>query len=139
MTTGLDTFDASLQKTNEILSEIENKFGWQNHRHQSYAALRAVLIALRDRLTVEDAVRFGAQLPMLIRGFYYEQWDPTKAPIKMNKEQFILHVIDNFGFPISASYDEFISFVLKTLLKHLGKGEEEKLRNLLPKELTDLV
>jgi uncharacterized protein (DUF2267 family) len=31
-----------------------------------------VLHALRDRLTVEEASDLAAQLPMLIRGLYYE-------------------------------------------------------------------
>jgi len=41
-------------------------------RHHADVALSAVLHALRDRLTVSEAAQLGAQLPMLVRGFYYE-------------------------------------------------------------------
>lgn len=78
---GFAEFDTTIQKTNELLKEIETAFSWpENRRNQSYAALRAVLHALRDRLPVEETVQLGTQLPMLIRGMYYEGWDPSKVP-----------------------------------------------------------
>ena len=43
-------------------------------RHLAYVALRATLHALRDRLGPENAVHLAAQLPMLLRGLYYEGW-----------------------------------------------------------------
>ena len=43
-------------------------------KHRAYRLLRATLHALRDRLTAHEAVQFGAQLPMFIRGFYYDGW-----------------------------------------------------------------
>jgi len=36
--------------------------------------LGAVLHALRDRLQIGLAVHLGAQLPLLVRGLYYDQW-----------------------------------------------------------------
>jgi uncharacterized protein (DUF2267 family) len=51
-------------------------------RNQSYSALRAVLHALRDRLTVAETAHLSAQLPMLIRGIYFKGWDPTKVPVR---------------------------------------------------------
>ena len=54
---------------------------WENE-HKAYLALRTVLHTLRDRLSVEEAVQLGAQLPMLIRGFYYEGWTLKQKPTK---------------------------------------------------------
>jgi uncharacterized protein (DUF2267 family) len=60
--TGFASFSATVDKTNQVLREIEEAFGWpKERRKQSYAALRAVLHALRDRLTVDEAAQFGAQ------------------------------------------------------------------------------
>ena len=87
--TGLDVFATTVQKTNSWLNDLMQIAGFQD-RHKAYLALRAALHALRDRLTVEEVAQFGAQLPMLIRGFYYEGWDPTGKPPKVrDKEQFL--------------------------------------------------
>ena len=47
-----------------------------------YGVLRAWLHTLRDRLTVEAAVHFSAQLPDLIRGVFFAGWDPNAVPQK---------------------------------------------------------
>jgi uncharacterized protein (DUF2267 family) len=90
-TTGLEVFDTTLQKTNEWLDEIMNGLALED-RHTAYAALRGTLHALRDRLRLEEAVHLGAQLPMLVRGFYYEGWRPVRELIKMHREEFLLRV-----------------------------------------------
>ena len=69
--TGVTAFDSTLQTTNVWLHEIMDRMCWQD-KHRAYHGLRAVLHALRDRLPVDQAAALGAQLPMLVRGFYYE-------------------------------------------------------------------
>jgi uncharacterized protein (DUF2267 family) len=76
-TTDLEVFDTTVHKTNSWLHELMEELGWSD-RHKAYLALRATLHALRDRLTVQGVAQLGAQLPMLIRGFYYEGWVPSR-------------------------------------------------------------
>ena len=68
-TTGLEVFDRTVQKTNSWLHDLMQVLQWAD-KHKAYLALRATLHALRDRLTVDEVAQLGAQLPMLIRGFY---------------------------------------------------------------------
>ena len=43
-------------------------------------ALKVTLHALRDRLSIGEAAQLGAQLPMMIRGLFYESWRPAGKP-----------------------------------------------------------
>ena len=71
-TIGLEVFDKTVQTTNAWLKEIMEVTG--PDRHRAYRVLAAVLHALRDRLTVDEAAQLAAQLPILVRGLYYDQW-----------------------------------------------------------------
>ncbi len=62
-------FDTTLHKTHAWLKAAMEALGTED-RHRAYMALRAVLHALRDRLTVEEAAQLAAGLPMLLRGLF---------------------------------------------------------------------
>ena len=47
---------------------------------EAYHVLRAVLHALRDRLPHEESAQLAAQLPLILRGTYYEGWRPSRTP-----------------------------------------------------------
>src|SRR6266542_5670948 len=95
-TTGITAFDSTLHTTNVWLNDLLEEMGWQD-KQRAYHALRTVLHALRDRLPVDQAAALGAQLPMLVRGFYYEGWHPHGKPVKeRKKEEFLAHVAADF-------------------------------------------
>ena len=73
--------ETSLQRTHEWLRDIEQELHFDSEQ-AAYAALRATLHAVRDRLPVELVAHLGAELPMLIRGMYYEGWHPSPARLK---------------------------------------------------------
>ena len=65
--TGVASLDRSIDKANAWLADIDAGFATSD-RHWLYRVLRAWLHNLRDRLTVEVAAHFAAQLPELLRG-----------------------------------------------------------------------
>lgn len=136
---GLDVFDTTLQKTNELLGEIESEFGWEDRRNQSYKALRSVLHALRDRLPIDDAVNFAAELPLLVKGIYYDNWSSEDVPMRMNKEEFLGRVRQDFLFEVEGGIEHLTRVVLDKVLNHIDPGEREKLIRMLPDDIADLL
>src|SRR3954462_14646987 len=76
--TGLDIFDKSLQTTHIWLDEICAAIG--PDRQLAWKVLSTVLHKLRDRLPVELSAHLSAELPLLVRGVYYDQFEPAKQP-----------------------------------------------------------
>src|SRR5437763_36727 len=74
--TGLDVFDKTLQTTNIWLDEIAATVG--PDRQVAWKVLSVVLHKIRDRLPVELSAHLSAELPLLVRGVYYDQFEPTK-------------------------------------------------------------
>lgn len=131
----LDVFDATIQKTNSWLDDVMQVGGWPD-RHTAYRALRATLHALRDRLIIDEVAQLGAQLPMLIRGLYYEGWDPSNKALKERRpEQFLARIEhelrDDGGFD-----PEWVArSVFTVLAMRVSDGEIEDVKHLLPEKL----
>ena len=138
--TGFSAFSTTVEKSNLVLKEIEEAYGWPpERRQQSYDALRTVLHALRDRLTVDEATDLGAQLPMLIRGLYYEGWSPAKVPIKMSKEEFVDRIRREFTYAVDGGIETLVKRVLDALRNYVTEGEWEEVRSSMPNDLQSLV
>ena len=98
----LPVFDKTIQVTNLWLKALMDRMG-EDDRHHAYTALRSTLQALRDRLPVNEAAHLGAQLPMLVRGFYYEGWHPAGTPVKeRGKDEFVAQWLERAFGPAMA-------------------------------------
>jgi uncharacterized protein (DUF2267 family) len=128
-------FEHTLQVTNAWITDLATRLGWSDHHH-AYIALRAVLHALRDRLSVEHVATLSAQLPMLVRGFYYEGWHPAGKPVKDRKEEdFLDHVAEGLRGAQDADPRKVTLAVFALLKQHISHGEIESLTATQPREL----
>ncbi|MBI4525689.1 MAG: DUF2267 domain-containing protein [Deltaproteobacteria bacterium] len=136
---GLEVIDTTIHKTRAWLNDLMNELEWEGDPHKAYLGLRAVLHALRDRLTIEEAVQLGAQLPMLIRGFYYEGWKLTGKPVKeRHKEQFLDHIRKAYKDDVTVDPERVARAVFKVLARRTSKGEIEDVKYLLPASVRKL-
>lgn len=87
MTHEPDPLASAHQTAQEWLATIERHLGTKD-RHFAYRVLRVWLHLVRDRLTVESAAHFAAQLPEFLRGVYYDGWTPSKVPTRYKAAQF---------------------------------------------------
>jgi uncharacterized protein (DUF2267 family) len=135
--TGLTEFDNAVQKTNVWLKDLMERLDWKD-RHRAYFALRVVLHALRDHLTLDEVVALGAQLPMLVRGFYYEGWKPADKPLKeRSQEAFLSRISEAFRDP-DIDVEQVARAVFQVLSDHLSSGEVEGVKHCLPKDIRAL-
>jgi uncharacterized protein (DUF2267 family) len=136
--TGLEVFDSTVHQTNAWLKSLMGKIG-TGDRHRAYIALRSTLHALRDRLPPEVAVHLGAQLPMLVRGFYYEEWRMARTPTReRHTEEFLEPIATAFRNDPEIRPEEVAKGVFALLTAELDSGEVHKVISVLPRELREL-
>lgn len=136
--TGLTAFDSTIQTTNIWLNDVLERLDWQD-RSRAYHALRAVLHALREQLSVEQVAALAAQLPMLVRGFYFEGWKPHEKPFRdRNRAVFLAHVAAAFREVHDVEPAEVARAVLEVVSKHVGTGEIEAVKRSLPADIRSL-
>lgn len=136
--TGLRVFDHTVHLSDAWLKELGIQLGWTD-RQSAYAALRSVLHALRDRMSVDEAAQLGAQLPMLLRGVYYEGWHPAGKPRKeRHKAQFFDHVRQEIRRDGNFDPEPVVEAVFELLANRISTGEIDDIKGLLPAELREL-
>lgn len=136
-TNGLDVFDKTLQITHIWLDEVMETVG--PDRNVAWHVLGAVLRTVRDRLPLELAAHLGAQLPLLIRGAYYDQFRPGHALEKFHTEnEFLSHVSDGLGSIRSVNVRMATRAVLGVLGKHVTSEQIEKVKRSLPEAIRDV-
>jgi uncharacterized protein (DUF2267 family) len=136
-TTGLEVFDRTLQATHIWLDEIMGELG--PDRQHAYHVLRAVMHALRDRLPLAEAVHLGAQLPLLVRGIYYDSWSPGTGPGAGRKLKGFLAGVDaGLSGTRPTSAEEATRVVFGVLARHVSAGETEKIMHALPADIRQL-
>jgi len=135
--TGLRAFDHSLTITKRWLKELQEELHSED-QNETYSLLGAVLNALRDRLTIEQSAHLAAQLPLLLKGAFYDQWKPAEKPLKYRSEQeFLDRVKESFDNPrwnplrVSGA-------VFRVLDKQVSEGEIGKAKHELPPEIEKL-
>lgn len=137
-TNSLRVFDETHHKTNIWLKDLMAELEIED-RQRAYRVLRAVLHELRDRLTVEAAAKLGAQLPMLVRGFYYEGWHPAGTPTRVRHlDEFLERVRERLRDAPELDVERAVRAVFAVIARHVTSGEVETVMHSMPREVRDL-
>jgi uncharacterized protein (DUF2267 family) len=137
--TGLQVFDTTVHKTDNWVNDITQKLHTDD-THHAFQGLRVTLHTLRDRLTVEEAAQLGAQLPILLAGFYYEGWKPAQSPTKQRSKDEFLQPIREYFQGVNADFDAetVVRSVFRLLSDRITRGEIEDITKMMPAELEQL-
>ncbi len=135
MSTGLAVFDTSVAETNEWLRAIESRLRPCERQH-AYAALRAVLHVLRDRLPMDAVMGLSAQMPMLMRGLLLEGWRPASGPTNIrDPDEFAGAVAKLLPPAFPREPKAVIETVIGLLCEHVDEGEALKVLQHIPQPL----
>jgi len=129
--------NSAVQKTYEWLVDVEQELHTDD-RQVAYHALRAVLHALRDRLPVEEAAHLAAELPVFLRGLYYEGWRPCHKPDKLDFAGFLARVAASYEAGPSLDPLRITHAVMAVLDRRVAAGEMNDIRGALPKNFIEL-
>lgn len=134
-----DIIVRNIEKTHVWLDELAEELGTDD-RQQAYRVLRSFLHAVRDRLTVDEAAQLAAQLPDLIRGIYYEGWDPSATPQKYHDlDSFLKRIADEALLAGGTSASHAAAAAGRVLQRHVSEGEISDVLGMLPEGLRVVV
>jgi uncharacterized protein (DUF2267 family) len=136
--TGLDVFEKTLQTTHIWLGEIMEQHG--PDRKVAWHILTVVLRVLRDRLPPEIAAHLGAELPLIVRGAYYDQYRPNHPPDKGTRslDEFLARIAEGMKDTRPVDPADAARSVFRVLARHVDLGQTAKVRDTLPKEIQSL-
>ncbi len=135
---GLEVFDRTVQESHEWVNELAERLDWASHR-DALRMMRSVLHLIRDHLPNDESAQFSAQLPILIRGMYFEGWQPKNTPIKARRaDQFIATIEGEVGNVLDYRGPEDITAVFKLINARISRGEVADVRANLSVELQNL-
>ena len=130
-------FSHAAQQAHQWVAELADDLTWNENR--AYHLLRCVLHALRDWLSQEEMLDLSAQLPVLIRGIYFEGWKPLDTPVwNRAKEDFLDRVRAAFTEDLPTDPELAVAAVFRLLDRHISHGEIVQVRNSMKKSLREL-
>ena len=136
MTSPTNFFHAASQ-AQQWVNELVEDLNWNEQK--AYRLLKCVLHTLRDWLSPQEMADLSAQLPVLIRGLYFEGWKPMETPaFDRKKRDFVIRVRANMVGDSDVDTDMSISAVFKLLDRHISRGEIVQVRNSMKKSLREL-
>jgi uncharacterized protein (DUF2267 family) len=139
----LKVFNQTTELTHIWVNEVAKGLGLED-KHRAFQGLRATLHVLRDRLTLGEAANLGAELPILLAGFYYEGWKPESTPIKTRSKQDFLEALQahlHQYFPkeeAAMEPEQLAKAVFQVLCDRVPAGEMADVVGILSAEIKDL-
>ena len=137
-TTAPPILDRSVQKANIWLKDLCDELE-SDDRQYAYHVLRGFLHAVRDRIPIEESAQLSAQLPLLIRGIYYERWHPSRTPETYHDvHPFLDRVALEAGLAGETEASFAAAAAARVLCAHVSPGEIEDIVRVLPPAVREL-
>src|ERR1019366_3510752 len=133
------SIDRSVEKAHIWINDVAEELG-ADDQHRAYRVLRAFLHALRDHLSVDEAAQLAPQLPIFVRGVFYEGWDPSRTPEHARDvDSFLIRIAGEAG--LAGETDASFAAVAagRVLLRPISTGRRASILRALPSHLRELL
>ena len=135
---GLEVIDHTVELTHLWINELAERLSWSSQR-DTLRLLRTTLHSIRDHLNVDESAQFSAQMPLIIRGMYFEGWVPKNTPVKQRSAgAFVTDIEAEVGDVLDYRGREDIECVFHLLNNKISRGEVDDIRANLPQDIRDL-
>ena len=134
----MSTFNHAVEKGDIWVRDMMRELRTEDPR-LAYHALAASLQTVRDRLGVHEAAQLAAQLPLLVRGLFFEGWHPASTPVVARRPEDVIALFERKsgdGHGIDA--ERALAATFEVLRRHVSRGELDSLAHVLPRSLADL-
>lgn len=137
-TQGLEVIDHTVQLTHEWINELRERLDWSSSR-DALRLLRVTLVNIRDHLGHDEMAQLSAQMPLLIRGMFFEGWQPARTPVRDRKSDYFIAAIEaQVSDVLDWRGSQDIAAVFQTLDNRISEGEIRDVKAGLPKSIRDL-
>jgi uncharacterized protein (DUF2267 family) len=131
----VDSIERTVHKTNEWLDQLAAELGTDDTR-EAWRVLRAFLQVLRERLTVDEAAQLAAQLPHLLRGVFYEGFDPSNEPERIrDRDEFLARFAERARLGSPDQAEGAAAAATRVLRRHISEGEFDDVLAQLPADI----
>jgi len=133
----IQDFDEAVRSAEEWVDDITKRLGWRDSA-RGYLALLAAHRALRDCLQRDDAIYLGAQLPILLRGLYYDGWHRGAHSVARKRDAFLGRIHDSIHRDPAVDPEHVARAALALLTARLPAAELEDAKAATPSDLHNL-
>jgi uncharacterized protein (DUF2267 family) len=138
-------FNHYAARGNELLAQLDKELGDKGREHAG-RVLRAVLHALRNRISPEESLQLISQLPMAIKGLYVDGWKLSTIHKSVRTlddltDEIIMEGGRTAWRDFSSKADAMLALrsVMKVLSRFISPGEWKDIAAIMPEDLRDEV
>jgi uncharacterized protein (DUF2267 family) len=135
----VDIVDRSAEKAHIWINDLAEELGTEDGQH-AYRVLRAFLHALRDHLPVDEVAALAAQLPIFVRGVFYEGWNPSRTPEhRRDLDSFLVRIAREAQLAGETEASFAATAANRVLDRHVSAGEGASVLHALPQHIRELL
>jgi uncharacterized protein (DUF2267 family) len=135
----VDSVERSVHKTNEWIADLERELGVDDSAY-AWRSLRGYLQVLRERLTTSEAAHLAAELPQLLRGVFYEGFDPDREPARIReRETYLQRLMERAQLEDHDDAAAVAAAVTRIMRRRIAADEVDDVLAQLPSEIRDVL